>query len=97
MQIKNVLPNPNEIPGDRKYVPDWRENLPEGSLWSPGSKGKPACDICRGTGWVRLNVSTGHPLFGKLQFCKCVDPIHQTKLDYENSPSYRPTSKDGSR
>lgn len=55
----------------RMYVKDWRDNLPEGSLWYPGSTGKPACQICHGLGWVRRDLPFGHPGFGKLSQCDC--------------------------
>ena len=93
MEIKNALTTLSEIPADRKYVPDWRDNLPDGSLWTPGSKGQPGCTICRGTGWMRLNVPTSHPKFGKLQFCECVNDVYHAKLDLENSPSYKQTPR----
>jgi len=77
----------------RKYVKDWKNTLPVGSMWTPGSHGNPACKICLGRGWLRLDVLTWHPQFGKLQLCQCVDQHVRSKLDFENSRSYRPISK----
>ena len=57
------------------YVPDWEQHLPEGSLWSPGSMGKPDCTICKGLGWVRYERPMGHPEFGKCFHCPCVSRI----------------------
>lgn len=79
----------------RLYVHDWRDQLPAGSLWTPGSHGDPACLICQGRGWLRLDVPTHHPQFGKLQLCDCVHADIRLKLDYENSPDYKPVSKSG--
>jgi hypothetical protein len=73
------------------YVKDWRDQLPAGSLWEPGSHGDPACKTCMGTGWVRADVYPGHPLFGKLQPCECVPNLIHQKLAMENSPAYIPT------
>jgi hypothetical protein len=53
------------------YIPEWKENLPEGSQWFPGSTGKPACKLCNGLGWLRRDWPIGHPDFGKLVACDC--------------------------
>ena len=78
---------------NRKYVSNWQETLPPGSLWSPGSKGDPACKTCRGTGWVRADVYPGHPQFGKLMFCDCVQEAMHRNLAFENSSDYHPSAK----
>lgn len=39
-----------------------------GQYDGPCSQG-PACPICGGSGWYRVEVPPGHPLFGKLQAC----------------------------
>ncbi len=31
----------------------------------------PGCDICKGGGWVYLNVPVGHEMFGKVVRCSC--------------------------
>ena len=31
----------------------------------------PDCDICKGVGWVYLNVQVGHELFGRAVRCSC--------------------------
>ena len=80
---------------ERLYVHNWKETLPAGSDWTPGSHGDPACQICLGRGWVRLDVPTHHPKFGKLQLCDCVSADVRLKLDYENGPDYKPVSKSG--
>jgi hypothetical protein len=83
----------------RQYVKNWQDELPKGSLWTPGSKGDPACRVCMGTGWVRYDVYPGHPQFGKVAVCNCVanHDLHQRKVDYENSPDYVPVSKSQGR
>lgn len=45
--------------------------VPLGSRWRLGDVGKPDCPMCRGTGYVRLDLAVGHPQFGKLHFCDC--------------------------
>ena len=55
-----------------KYILNWRENLPEGSQWFPGSTGLPTCQLCNGLGWLRQDLPVGHPEFGKLVKCDCV-------------------------
>ena len=54
------------------YVPDWEAQLPEGSLWSPGSEGQPDCKKCLGLGWLRRDLPIDHKEFGKLIMCSCV-------------------------
>ena len=90
-EIKDVIPNA-QVP-QKRYVPDWHDLLPEDSLWTPGSHGDPSCQICYGTGWLRADVRPGHPQFGKLEPCSCVDNVTRQKIAYENSPDYRPTPK----
>ncbi len=77
----------------KQYVKNWKDTLPEGSHWTPGSHGNPACKICEGRGWIRLDVPTWHPKFGKLQLCECVPLQIRQHLDFENSKGYRPTPK----
>lgn len=60
------------LQNQRKYIHNWREQLPPGSDWFPGSTGKPGCKICHGLGWFRYDVEYGHPEFGKLHKCDCV-------------------------
>ena len=51
----------------------WKKEIPAGSLWFPGCPGDPACDICRGTGFLTLELPRGHPDFGKIFLCDCVN------------------------
>ena len=67
------------------YIPDWEAQLPEGSLWSPGSLAQPNCKICNGLGWVKYSRPIGHPEFGKLFFCPCVPQKHHVELSIERS------------
>jgi len=53
------------------FAPNWKETLPDGSLWFPGSTGKSDCKICLGLGWIHQDLPFGHPEFGKLLKCWC--------------------------
>ena len=55
-----------------QYVANWRDYVPKGSKWDPGSPGKPDCTVCKGLGYLRQDLPVGHPLFGKLWLCDCV-------------------------
>lgn len=72
--LRDVL---TEIKFDRatkiKYIADWKSELPPGSRWQPGMPGQPGCKVCKGIGWVTLNVPLGHPYFGKALACDCQD------------------------
>jgi hypothetical protein len=56
---------------EKQYVANWKELLPDGSQWWPGSTGKPGCKVCNGIGWVREDHPFGHPQFGRLLPCEC--------------------------
>lgn len=58
-------------PDGKVYVRDWHKQIPDGSMWTPGSLGKPDCESCRGLGVVRVDVDIHHPFFGKLFACEC--------------------------
>lgn len=59
-------------PNGKTYVADWKKQIPEWSLWYPGSPGKPDCESCRGLGVLRVDVAHyTHPFFGKLFACEC--------------------------
>ena len=87
------MPLPEELKEIRKkvkdtidlYIPDWKAQLPEGSLWFPGSKGKPGCKICMGMGWLRKDVGVYDKDFGKLFLCDCVNEKDQRALEFERS------------
>ena len=36
-----------------------------------GLLGDPACPVCAGIGYIRIDVPVGHPDFGRLQVCAC--------------------------
>lgn len=55
------------------FTADWKEHLPAWSQWFPGAQGKPDCVLCAGLGLVRVDVTFGHPLFGKLFVCECCE------------------------
>lgn len=67
----------------KKYAPgeNWREKLPPGSRWSPGSNGRADCQACKGTGFVSFDVGINHPKFGKLYVCDCVAPNTAARLN----------------
>lgn len=56
-----------------RFVENWREMIPPGSRWRPGDKGDPTCQSCKGIGYVRMDFPVGHPDFGKLFECECVN------------------------
>ncbi len=58
-------------PGGKVYVADWQKRIPEWSMWTPSSLGKPDCESCKGLGVVRVDVGIHHPFFGKLFACEC--------------------------
>lgn len=60
---------------------DWRAALPPGSRWMPGDPGKPSCQMCKGTGYVSLDVGVNSPHFGKLFVCDCVQPATAQRLN----------------
>ena len=42
-----------------------------------GGAGDPACRTCRGAGWLVAAVPVGHPAFGTLQPCACLEQIRR--------------------
>jgi hypothetical protein len=55
-----------------KLVRNWHEMLPPGSRWFPGCPGNPACKVCEGIGYLRIEgLPVSHPYFGKLVLCDC--------------------------
>ena len=42
---------------------------------------EPACPICKGAGFLRLDVAPGHPDFGKLVPCRCRSQHHEPGAD----------------
>ncbi len=71
----------------RDYLSHMHETLtavPDSGVVSPASGARPApaaetpedsdCPHCRGLGWLRADVPVGHPDFGKLRPCVCMEP-----------------------
>ena len=58
-------------PDGKVYVRDWHKQIPDWSMWTPGSLGQPDCESCKGLGVVRVEVERTHPFFGKLFACEC--------------------------
>ena len=56
----------------RQYVHNWKDYVPPGSKWDPGSPGMPDCKVCLGLGYLRQELPVGHPDFGRLWLCECV-------------------------
>jgi len=52
-------------------TPDWKSQIPQGSLWEPGMRGKHDCETCTGIGLLRRELPVGHPDFGRLIACEC--------------------------
>lgn len=52
-------------------VKNWRDMLPPGSRWNPGDPGNPACQVCEGTGYLRMDLPINHPYFGRVFLCDC--------------------------
>jgi len=72
--ITEVINEMNTTAHGRLLVRDWRDQIPRGSRWNPGDPGNPACTVCDGTGWLRLDgLSISNPNFGRLFFCECVN------------------------
>jgi hypothetical protein len=69
--MKDVLAEMATPNGAPEMVRDWRSMVPEGSRWHPNDPGNPACKICEGTGYLRLDLPVGHKHFGELIFCEC--------------------------
>ena len=53
-------------------VHNWKEMLPPDSVWQPGFPGHPNCKHCHGLGYLRMDLSVRHPLFGRIFVCDCV-------------------------
>jgi hypothetical protein len=70
-------------------VKDWKSLLPPGSRWNPGDPGNPSCGICQGTGYVRMDLPIGHPDFGKIFYCDCVDPAKINQLRAQKDENKR--------
>lgn len=86
MSISEVLLEQNK--GSKGYyVHNWKELLPEGSQWFPGCPGDPACKQCGGTGYLRMSLPLGHPHFGEIFLCSCVNQqsINQSRLRTEKA------------
>jgi hypothetical protein len=88
-KISNVIPDFPMPIQPRQYVRTWRDELPEGSKWFPGSNGQPDCKICHGLGWVRFDLPTEHPKFGKLFPCECCSPAIKAEFKRQNDPNLR--------
>lgn len=77
-------------PKTAKLVRDWQDMIPAGSRWNPGDPGDPACRICEGIGFVRVDLPVGHPDFGKLLLCDCVKvlpPLEPMNSNYSRKPN----------
>lgn len=64
-----------------KLVRNWKDMIPQGSRWNPGDPGNPACKVCQGVGYLRVDLPVGHPDFGKLLLCECVKVLQHPVLE----------------
>ena len=53
--------------------PNWKNEIPPHSRWFPGCPGDPECEVCQGNGYTSLDLPRGHPDFGKIFLCDCVN------------------------
>ena len=58
--------------------------LPAGQL--PEESSSPKCQVCNGTEWVSKHVEVGHPEFGKMFPCECVQPAPERLQGYSELP-----------
>ncbi len=58
-------------------------NLPKGSRWYPGCPGDPACKVCEGRGYLRLDLPVGHRYFGKIFLCECTRGCGEGKAELD--------------
>jgi hypothetical protein len=70
-RISEVLAQVRANSPKREYVTDWKSMIPAGSRWFPGCPGDPACKVCEGTGYLRMEVPVGHVFFGRVFLCDC--------------------------
>jgi hypothetical protein len=86
-ELKDIRENVRSR-GRVSYPHDWKQTLPEGSQWFPGSQGQPGCKVCNGLGWLRREISQYDKSFGKLILCECVPHQDHIALDMENEKIY---------
>jgi len=84
--IGELLTELNIRKSGQKMVRDWKSMLPVGSRWHPGDPGDPACQICEGIGYLRVDLPVGHPDFGKLLLCYCVKVLPPMEPITSNYP-----------
>lgn len=50
------------------------------------------CPICRGAGWVRVDVPVGHPMFGRALMCECLNAVIDSRraVELENLSALEP-------
>ena len=76
-----------------KYIHDWQDEIPWWSKWTPGSLGDPFHKPCLGLGKRRFDLPTGHPHFGELFPCNCVDHT-APETEYDRVPRKNRIIKD---
>lgn len=72
--IKNISDVMEELKrgsANPQLVQNWKALVPAGSKWFPGCIGLADCTVCKGTGFLRLDLPVGHKYFGKLMLCDC--------------------------
>jgi hypothetical protein len=73
--IRQVMEENKSFKSKSQVIGNWKDFIPAGSRWHPGDPGNPACKICEGTGYLRLDLSLSHPDFGKLVLCECASAM----------------------
>lgn len=74
--VKDIIAQIRTRKGGTELVRDWKSMIPADSKWQPNDPGNPACKLgCEGTGYVRLDLPLGHPKFGHVFLCECVDQV----------------------
>ena len=67
-------------PKRREARPSLRPSSASPTLPPPYRRQEPLCPLCKGAGYTRLDVSVGHPQFGKPQPCRCRQTVNPQEV-----------------
>ncbi|MBI2942220.1 MAG: ATP-binding protein [Chloroflexi bacterium] len=56
-----------------------RRQLPPGPVAGVAASDSPECPICKGAGWLRIDVPVNHPYFGRPVMCECTLPRQEQR------------------